>query len=132
MRKQPMGVLPVFLRLEGRRGLVAGAGTVALDKIASLLKTGLRLRVVAPQAREEVRALAGEGRIEWIPRAFQTSDLDGNFVVIAATDRPEVNAEIYRGAVARGILCNSVDDIPHCDFYFGSVVSRGRIDRNDK
>ena len=127
MRKQPMGVLPVFLRLEGRRGLVAGAGTVALDKIASLLKTGLRLRVVAPQAREEVRALAGEGRIEWIPRAFQTSDLDGNFVVIAATDRPEVNAEIYRGAVARGILCNSVDDIPHCDFFFGSVVSRGDL-----
>jgi len=122
-----MGVLPVFLRLEGRRGLVAGAGTVALDKIASLLKTGLRLRVVAPQAREEVRALAGEGRIEWIPRAVQTSDLDGNFVVIAATDRPEVNAEIYRGAVARGILCNSVDDIPHCDFFFGSVVSRGDL-----
>src|SRR6185437_7081287 len=117
MRKQPMGVLPVFLRLEGRRGLVAGAGTVALDKIASLLKTGLRLRVVAPEARAEVQALAAEGRIEWIPRAFEVADLDGNFVVIAATDLPEVNAEIYRGAVARGILCNSVDDIPHCDFF---------------
>ena len=55
------------------------------------------------------------------------SDLDGNFIVIAATDVSAVNAEVYRGAVARGIPCNSVDDIPNCDFFFGSVVSRGDL-----
>ncbi|MGH9599336.1 MAG: siroheme synthase CysG [Terracidiphilus sp.] len=122
-----MSLLPIFLKLEGRRGLVVGAGAVALDKIASLLKTGLRVRVVAPAAHDEVRALAGDGRIEWARRAFELADLDGNFVVIAATDSPEVNAEVYRGAVERGILCNSVDDIPNCDFFFGSVVSRGEL-----
>ena len=122
-----MTLLPIFLKLEGRRGLVVGAGTVALDKIVALLKTGLRVRVVAPEARDEVRALAAEGKIEWARRAFEPADLDGNFVVIAATDAPEVNAEVYRGAVERGIVCNSVDDIPHCDFFFGSVVSRGDL-----
>jgi uroporphyrin-III C-methyltransferase len=71
--------------------------------------------------------LAVEGKLEWVERRFELSDLDGIFLVIAATDSPEVNAAVYRGAVERGILCNSVDDIPNCDFFFGSVVSRGDL-----
>src|SRR6185437_8072486 len=122
-----MPLLPIFLNLDSRPGLLVGAGAVALDKIGSLLKTGLRLRVIAPHAVEEIRALAGQGRLQWIPRPFTSADVDGNFIVIAATSSPEVNAEVYRAAVARGILCNSVDDIPHCDFFFGSVVSRGDL-----
>jgi uroporphyrin-III C-methyltransferase/precorrin-2 dehydrogenase/sirohydrochlorin ferrochelatase len=122
-----MSLLPVFLKLEGRRGLLVGAGTVALEKIGSLLKTGVRLSVVAPDAAFEIRQLASEGRLEWIQRRFEAADLDGNFLVIAATNSAEVNAAVYRGAVERGILANSVDDPPHCDFYFGSVVSRGAL-----
>jgi uroporphyrin-III C-methyltransferase / precorrin-2 dehydrogenase / sirohydrochlorin ferrochelatase len=122
-----MSLLPIFLNLEGRRCLLVGAGTVALDKIGSLLKTGVRLRVVAPRAKEEVRQLAREGKLEWIERAFEAGDLDGNYVVIAATDSPQVNAAVYDAAVERGIPCNSVDDIPNCDFFFGSVVSRGDL-----
>ncbi len=122
-----MSLLPIFLKLEGRECLLVGAGNVALEKIGSLLKTGLRLRVVAPEARAEVKELAAEGKIEWVQREFEPADLDGNFIVIAATDVPEVNATIYREALARGIPCNSVDDIPNCDFFFGSVVSRGDL-----
>ena len=122
-----MSLLPIFLKLEGRRGLLVGAGTVALEKIGSLKKTGVRLRVVAPAARAEIRELAAEGKLELVLREFEPADLDGNFVVIAATDVPEVNATVYREAVKRGIPCNSVDDIPNCDFYFGSLVSRGDL-----
>src|SRR5579862_4128764 len=122
-----MSLLPIFLKLEGRRCLLVGAGTVALDKIASLLKTGLRLRVVAPWAQAEVRELARDGKLELVERAFDAADLDASYLVIAATDSPEVNAAVYKGAVERGILCNSVDDIPNCDFFFGSVVSRGEL-----
>jgi uroporphyrin-III C-methyltransferase/precorrin-2 dehydrogenase/sirohydrochlorin ferrochelatase len=122
-----MSLLPIFLKLEDRQCLLVGAGAVALDKIASLLKTGVRLRVVAPEAKAEIRELAAEGKLEWVPRAFEPADLDGNFIVIAATDVPEVNATVYREAVARSIACNSVDDIPNCDFFFGSVVSRGDL-----
>lgn len=122
-----MTLLPIFLKLDGRPGLLVGAGTVALEKIGSLLKTGVKLRVIAPQARPEVRQLAAEGKLEWVQREFQPSDLDGNFIVIAATDVPEVNATVYREAVVRGVACNSVDDIPNCDFFFGSVVSRGDL-----
>jgi uroporphyrin-III C-methyltransferase / precorrin-2 dehydrogenase / sirohydrochlorin ferrochelatase len=122
-----MSLLPIFWKLEGRRGIVVGAGTVALDKIGALLRTGIELRVVAPEAREEVRELARAGKLEWVARAFEPADLDGNFIVIAATDVPEVNAAVYEAARERGILCNSVDDIPNCDFFFGSIVSRGDL-----
>jgi len=122
-----MTLLPIFLNLEGRPGLLVGAGTVALEKIGTLLKTGVRLRVVAPRARAEIQELAREGTLELVPREFEPADLDGNFIVIAATDVPEVNAAVYREAVARNIPCNSVDDIPNCDFFFGSMVSRGDL-----
>ncbi len=122
-----MSLLPIFLKLDGRRGLLVGAGTVALEKIGSLLKAGVALRVVAPEARAEIRALADEGRLELVEKAFEPGDLDEQFVAITATNVPEVNAAVYRAAVERGIPCNSVDDIPNCDFYFGSVVSRGDL-----
>lgn len=122
-----MSLLPIFVNLEGRQCLLVGAGNVALDKIGSLLKTGLRLRVIAPEALPQVRQLALEGKLELIDRAFEPSDVDGNFLVITATDSAEINHAVYREAAARNIPCNSVDDIPNCDFFFGSVVSRGAL-----
>jgi len=120
-------LLPIFLKLEGRRCLLVGAGNIARDKLGSLLKTGLRLTAVAPEACDEIRRLAAEGKLKWIQRAFESADLDGHFIVIAATDVPAVNEAVYRGAVERNIICNSVDDVPNCDFFFGSVVSRGDL-----
>ena len=94
-----MSLLPIFLKLDGRSGLLVGAGTVALDKIDTLLRTGIRLRVIAPRADEAIRHLAAEGKLEWIERSFEPADLDGNFIVIAATDIPEVNAAVYQAAL---------------------------------
>jgi uroporphyrin-III C-methyltransferase / precorrin-2 dehydrogenase / sirohydrochlorin ferrochelatase len=122
-----MNLQPVFLKLDGRPGLLVGAGNVALEKLNTLLTSGVRLRVIAPTIKEEIRTFADEGRIDLVERKFALEDLDGNFIVIAATDSPEVNATVYRESVARGILVNSVDDPPHCDFYFGSVVRRGDL-----
>ena len=122
-----MSMLPIFVKLDGRRCLLVGAGNVALEKVGTLLKTGLQLRVVAPDARPEIAELAREGKLEWIQRAFDPSDLEGNTLVIAATNVPQVNAAVYHSAVERGILANSVDDIPNCDFFFGSIVSRGPL-----
>ena len=122
-----MALLPIFLNLANRNVLLVGAGNVALDKIGSLLPTGLRLRVIAPEARAEIRTLALENKLEWIERPFAPSDLDGSFLVIAATDSPQVNAAVYQACLARNIPCNSVDDIPNCDFFFGSIVNRGSL-----
>jgi siroheme synthase-like protein len=117
-------LLPMFLKLDGRPCLVVGAGHVALEKISSLLTTGAKLRVIAPDGLPEVQALAEQRRLEWVRRAFEEDDLDDTFLVIAATDLPEVNHAVYEAAVRRHILANAVDDPPFCDFYFSSVVRR--------
>jgi uroporphyrin-III C-methyltransferase len=122
-----MAMLPIFLKLAGRRCLLVGAGNVALEKIGSLLKTGLDLTIVAPEGRAEVERLAAEGKLRWHRRRFEPGDLDGIFLAITATDSPQTNAAVYQACVERNLICNSVDDIPNCDFYFGSVVSRGDL-----
>lgn len=120
-------LFPAFIKLARRPCLVVGAGRVALEKITSLLSAQADVRVLAPRIHPEIRALADAGKISLAKRAWSASDLDGIFLVIAATDHPAVNAAVYDAAVERNILCNSVDDPPHCDFYFGSVVPRGDL-----
>jgi siroheme synthase-like protein len=119
-----MSLLPIFLRLEGRRCLVVGAGTVALAKIASLRAAGAKIAVVAPEAIAPVRELAETGVIALQERAFEAADLESAFLVIAATNVPEVNRAVHEEALRRNVLSNAVDDPPNCDFYFGSVVAR--------
>lgn len=120
-------LFPMFLKLEGRNCLAVGAGSVGEPKIRSLVDSGARLRVVAPSASAAVREWANLGELTLLERAYEPSDLDGVFLVVAATSSPEVNHAIYREAQARGILCNVVDDPPHCDFYYPAVVRRGQL-----
>jgi siroheme synthase-like protein len=68
-----------------------------------------------------------QGKLEWRAKAFASADLDGAYLVIAATSAPGVNEGVFVEADARRILCNAVDDIEHCHFYYGSVVQRGDL-----
>lgn len=117
----------MFLKLEGKRCLVVGAGAVGEPKVRSLLDTGAEIHVVALQASEFVRALAKEGRIRLSLRAFAAKDLQRSFIVVVATSSRELNSSIYRQAQALGILCNVVDDPPNCDFYYPALVQRGAL-----
>ena len=117
----------MFLKLEGRRCLVVGAGKIGEGKIRSLLVAGAVVRVIAPRARRSVMDWARAGVINWQARSFEPADLDGIFLVIAATASAALNQLVYGAAQARQILCNAVDDPPHCDFYFPAVVRRGQL-----
>lgn len=120
-------MFPIFLKLESRRCLVVGAGTVAAGKISGLLAEHASVRVVAPEAVEQIREWASAGAIEFEHRGFESRDLDGVFLVIVATSSPEVNTRVFREAHAKNILCNAVDDPANCDFYYGAVVNRGDL-----
>ena len=120
-------LFPAFIKLAGRSCLVVGAGSVAEAKVTSLLEAGAHLTVVAPRATESVAALAAGRKIRWLPRKFAPEDLGRAFLVIVATSDPKVNHRVFIEAQKRGILCNSVDDPPHCDFYFPAVVRRGPL-----
>ncbi|HTZ57632.1 MAG TPA: bifunctional precorrin-2 dehydrogenase/sirohydrochlorin ferrochelatase [Acidobacteriaceae bacterium] len=120
-------LFPLFLKLEGKRCLVVGAGLVGLEKIESLLRCGASVRVVAPDAVAGVQELHAHGSIEWLPRHYHPEDPEGCHLVIAATNDREVNQAIFLEASRRSILCNTVDDPPLCDFFFGSIVQRGDL-----
>jgi siroheme synthase-like protein len=122
-----MEMFPIFLKLEGRRCLVVGAGTIAAPKIASLLRAGGHVTVIAPEARAEVKEQARAGDLVWHPREFVNSVLEEAFLVIAATDLRPVNHAVADAARERNVLCNSVDDPPDCDFFYPSVVKRGDL-----
>src|SRR6266567_106521 len=120
-------MFPMFLKLEARRCLVVGAGVVAEGKIRGLLEAGASVQVVAPQAVLQVQKWAWEGTIAWSARGFESHDLDGAFLVIVATSSPELNAKVFNEAREKRVLCNSVDDPEHCDFYYPAVVNRGDL-----
>lgn len=120
-------LFPMFLKLSGRHCLVVGAGNIGERKIRSLLDCGARVRVIAPAASAAVEEAASQGTLTWLPRKLELSDLDGVFLVVAATSSLEINHAIYRAAQERGILCNVVDDPPHCDFFYPAVVRRGHF-----
>lgn len=122
-----MNLFPIFVKLAGRRCLVVGAGTVGQAKIQSLLDAGAKVRVVAPHGTSLVSEWAQSGLVEWEVREFAPSDIDGTFLVVAATNSAQTNAVIHKESLQRNILCNSVDDPENCDFYYGAVVRRGDL-----
>jgi precorrin-2 dehydrogenase / sirohydrochlorin ferrochelatase len=124
---KPATLFPMFLKLSARPCLVVGAGAIAESKIASLLEAGGRVRVIAPEATPQVRSWAQSNTIEWRQRPFQPRDLEGMFLVVAATSSTELHEQIFALATQRGVLCNVVDVPALCDFYYPSVVQRGAL-----
>jgi len=122
-----MPLFPAFLKLDNRLILVIGGGAIATDKIPGLLHAGARVRVIAPQITPKIAEWVRNQRVEWLPKPFEPSDLQGAFLVIAATSLRELNRSVFLAAEAQGTLCNAVDDIDHCHFYYGSIVQRGDL-----
>ncbi len=122
-----MSLFPMFLKLEGRKCLVVGAGKIGESKIRSLLVSKANVHVVAPWATPTVTAWDRVGILRWDARVFHPSDLDGVCLVVAATSIPAVNDVVYHEAQSRGALCNVVDVPERCDFYYPAVVRRGDL-----
>jgi siroheme synthase-like protein len=115
------------LRLAGRRCLVVGGGDVGLEKVEGLLVCGAAVTLVCPDAHPELEQLAAEGSIEWLARDYEPSDLEGAFLVIAATDDSEVNIAVHADAEARAMLVNVADVPPLCNFILPAVVRTGPL-----
>ncbi len=126
-QKGELALFPVFLKLAGRRCLVVGAGQVAQAKIESLLTAEAKIHVVAPRSTQTIQQWVREERISWDARPFEPADLERVSLVITATDSETVNQLVFQEACARGVLCNSVDDPEHCDFYCPAIVRRGPL-----
>jgi precorrin-2 dehydrogenase/sirohydrochlorin ferrochelatase len=115
------------LKLTGRRCVVVGAGAIGLEKVEGLLACDGHVVLVAPEAEDELVALAEEGSIEWIRRDYEREDLEGTFMVIAATDDTDTNIRVYEDAERHAMLVNVVDVPPLCNFILPAIVRTGPL-----
>ena len=115
--------------VEGMVCLIAGGGKVASRKVFTMLEYGAAMRVIAPEAEEEIAALAEMGRISYEARACAPEDVDGADFVIAATSDEGLNRAISRRCKSLRIPVNVVDVQEECSFIFPALVARPKSDR---
>jgi precorrin-2 dehydrogenase len=116
------------LKLSGRRCVVVGGGGVALEKVEGLLACDGDVTVIAPLLEPELEQYAHEGSISWEQRSYAgPNDLDGVFIVIAATDDTDVNIAVFEDSERRAMLVNVVDVPPLCNFILPAIVRTGPL-----
>ena len=120
---------PIFLKAKTLHVLIVGGGNVAEEKLHFLLKSSpdAKVTIVSPMFREQTLALANAYDVELIYDRYDNSFLKGKHLVIATTDVPDVNVEVYNDCKARHILVNVADNPPYCDFYMGGIVTKGHV-----
>jgi precorrin-2 dehydrogenase / sirohydrochlorin ferrochelatase len=115
-----------MLRLEGKKVVVIGGGRVAERKVTGLLGTGSLITVISPQATDKLKGLAGSGLIEWLERPFSKEDIEGAFLIFAATNDNVINQSI-KMAASEQQLVTIADDPEGSDFHVPSHIQRGRL-----
>ncbi|QDW30684.1 uroporphyrinogen-III C-methyltransferase [Arthrobacter sp. KBS0702] len=103
-------IYPTALRLLGRPVLVVGGGPVAARRAKGLLDAGARVTVVAPYACPALNDLAAAGLLDWQPRPYRSTDVDGAWFVQTATGNPAVDAQVAADAEAQRIWCVNASD----------------------
>jgi precorrin-2 dehydrogenase/sirohydrochlorin ferrochelatase len=122
-----MRYYPINLDVQNRACLVVGGGSVGDRKVKTLLECGALVTVVAKQATEFLQSLASEGRIDLNMRDYESSDMEGKFLVIGATDSEGVNEKVKKDAAERGLLCNIADRPAACNFVLPAIVRQGDL-----
>jgi uroporphyrin-III C-methyltransferase / precorrin-2 dehydrogenase / sirohydrochlorin ferrochelatase len=115
-------LMPVFLNVARRRVVLVGGGRVAAAKLPALLSAGAVVTVVAPDVREEIL----RSPVDVLHRAFEPTDLEGAWLVVAAATS-SVNAEVARAAEERRVFVNAVDDPANASAFLGGVVRRDGV-----
>ena len=123
-------LFPIFLKLESLTTLIVGGGNVGLEKLSSILKNSPKARVllVAREIHPEIKLLAEKhSTVQLEERNFKLWDLWSADIVLLATNNRNTNQQILKFAKARGLLVNVADTPELCDFYLGSVVTKGQL-----
>jgi precorrin-2 dehydrogenase/sirohydrochlorin ferrochelatase len=118
---------PVLLDLRGRAAVVIGGADVAAEKAAVLVACGAQVTAISPTFCEALLARAERGEVHLHQRAYMPGDLAGAFVVIAATNDPDLIAVIWKETQQNGQLVNIVDQPRHCSFILPSILRRGAL-----
>lgn len=118
---------PMMYKVAGRKCVVVGGGAVAGRKAAGLLEAQANVYVISPKLNPELRDWADAGKVRWLEKEAEDSDLDDAVLVFAATDDPEANRRIAEVAGNRAIPVNLADDGDKGDFIVPAVLRRGGL-----
>ena len=122
---------PVFFRLEKLKMLIVGGGEVGMEKMHFIMKSSpnARIRIVATWFSDEVSALAQKfpDTVQMVTKTFEPEDIEDADLIVAATNFHEVNMQVYKAAKERNRIINVADTPDLCDFYMGSIVTRGDL-----
>lgn len=118
---------PLFISSRGKKVLVVGGGKIATRRILTLTNFEFEITVVAPNITNEIQQLADDGLVTHIQREFRNEDLDGKFLVVAATDKREINKYIGEKAKELGAYVSVADVKEECNFYFPAVIIKDEV-----
>src|SRR5690606_19515852 len=123
-------LFPVFLKLESLHTLIIGGGHVGLEKLTAILKNSpsATITLVARSIQDPIRELAGKHpHVKLEERNFKLWDLWDKDLLLLATDNRQLHESIRNFARSRRMLINVADTPDLCDFYLGSVVTKGNL-----
>ena len=129
LKKERNTLYPVFLRLVNLKVLIIGGGFVAEEKLHFLAKSSpdAQVTLLSPMIREGTHKLADSIGAEIITDSYNKIYLKGFHLVIATTNDPQVNQQVYTDCRELDKLVNVADNPPLCDFYMGGIVTKGHV-----
>lgn len=121
---------PVFLKMSQFSTLIVGGGKVGEEKLFFILKSSpdARIHIIALEISETVLNMCHQNPLVTFQiKSFEPSDVLGYKVVIAATNDKAVNLQIHQACQQHNVLVNVADTPGLCDFYLGSIVTKGDL-----
>jgi uroporphyrin-III C-methyltransferase/precorrin-2 dehydrogenase/sirohydrochlorin ferrochelatase len=122
-----MRYFPLFLDIAGKSVLLVGGGEIGARKFSLLKDAAARVTVVSPELGHEMQAALARGEFTHLARGFAASDLEGQWLVVAATNDRDVNARVSEVAAAARIPCNVVDDRELSSFIMPAIIDRSPV-----
>jgi len=122
-----MKYYPICLDIKERHCLVIGGGRVAERKVKGILACDGQVTVISPELTDNLVKLAARRQISWQKKPYQSGDIQGAFMVIAATDDPAVQKEVFLEAERNNILLNVADVPDKCNFILPALAKRGDL-----
>lgn len=113
---------PIFMELNEGLAIIVGGGAVAERRVKTLMKFNFKIRVISPELTDELHNLKNCGAFEYFERKFKPQDLKGAMIVVAATNKREINKIIADEAKASDIPVSIADDGKSSTFWFPAIV----------
>lgn len=118
---------PMFMDISEKKIFVVGAGTIAKRRIRALVQFTDGLTVIAPEVNPELNEMEKNGQIRILRKKYESSDISGADLVIAAANDHKTNENVYQVCREQGILVNVCSDKTKCDFYFPGLAVKDDV-----